>query len=41
MGKQQLAKQAKDIYEAVAKIVEFVRKEIPEIEVIGDPKVIY
>jgi sphinganine-1-phosphate aldolase len=39
LGRQQLVKQARDIQEAVFKIVEFVRKELPELEVIGDPKV--
>ena len=39
LGKQQLTKQARDIQQAIVKIKEFVRKELPELEVIGDPKV--
>ena len=39
LGKQHLAKQCKEISATINKIVEYVRKELPEIEVIGDPKV--
>lgn len=39
MGRQKMNKQAKDIQDTIIKITDYVRKEIPELEVLGDPKV--
>lgn len=40
MGKDRMVKQARDIHLAVVRIADFIRKEIPELVVLGDPRVI-
>jgi len=39
MGKQRLAKQAEDIHNCIIDVCDYIRKELPEIQVIGDPQV--
>lgn len=40
LGKQKLAKQAEDIHNALIKVVDYVRKDLQEITVVGDPQVL-
>ena len=39
MGKQQLTRQAKEIHEATVRIADYIRKELKELTLFGDPRV--
>jgi len=39
LGKQNLVKQAQEIYDCIYKLKTYIRKELTDVEIIGDPKV--